>query len=284
VRFDFDWRDIEPQNDSFSFSKYDGIVNKLKQKNIKVLGILDYDNTWSDPTTGNTTQIDHFADFVLNTVKHFKADIKLWQIWNEPNNETFWTNPNAANYTKLLKAAYGAAKQADPAAVVVLGGLVGNGRDELIILNRIFARADFLPDIYRWGGKNYFDVASIHPYNYATVIDSTALIEGAIDDAKGIMADNGDSAKELWITELGPLYFPPQPVILISTRDYTESEVAGWLDLIYTNLRTKCSKLFWYEFRDHPGEISIENPNWEGLVKADYTSKEAYTAYKNILR
>jgi len=284
VRFDFNWREIEAQNDSFSFSKYDGIVSKLKQNNIKVLGILDYDNSWSNPTTGDTAQINYFADFVLNTVRHFKTDIKLWQIWNEPNNETFWANPNAENYTKLLKAAYGAAKQGNPEAVVVLGGLVGNGKDELIILGRTFAKANFLPDIYSRGGKDYFDVASIHPYNYATVIDSTALIEGAIDDARGIMDDNGDGAKELWITELGPLYFPPEPVIFISDRGYTESEVAGWLNLIYTNLKAKCSKLFWYEFRDYPGPTSIENPNWEGLVKSDYTSKEAYTAYQGLPR
>jgi hypothetical protein len=284
VRFDFDWRDIEPQDNSFSFSKYDGILTKLKQKNIKILGILDYDNSWSDPTTGDVIQINHFADFVLNTVKHFKSDIKLWQIWNEPNNETFWSNPNAENYTKLLKAAYAAAKQGDPDSVVVLGGLVGNGKDELILYGRMFAKANFLPDIYSHDGKDYFDVASIHPYNYATVIDSTALIEGAIDDARSIMADNGDSAKELWLTELGPLYFPPEPVILISDRGYSESEVAGWLNLIYTNLKTKCDKLFWYEFRDYPGEYSFANPepNWEGLVESDYASKEAYTAYKNL--
>ena len=282
VRFDFDWKDIEPQDDSFSFSKYDNIIAKLKAKNIKVLGILDYGNNWSDPTTGDTAQINRFADFALNTVKHFGADVVLWQVWNEPNNENFWSNPSAVNYTKLLKAAYGAIKQGSPEAVVVLGGLVGNGIERVEFFGMLFAKENFLPDIYSNGGKDYFDVASIHPYTFATTISATTSIESAIDDARAVMASNGDNAKPLWITELGPLYFPPEPVLFISDRGYSENEVASWLDLIYTNLQAKCGKLFWYEFRDYPSSGSFENPDWEGLVKADYTSKEAYTAYKNL--
>lgn len=282
VRFDFDWKDIEPTDDEFTFSKYENIIDKLDQKNIRTLGIFDYGNNWSDPTTGNVAEINRFADFVYNTVKHFKDDVKLWQIWNEPNNETFWSNPSAVNYTKLLKVAYAAVKQADPDAVVILGGLVGNGKDEVIVIGREFAVANFLPDVYSNGGKDYFDVVSIHPYNFATSLDSTSNIESAIDDAKAVMANNGDSGKELWITELGPLYFPSEPVPYFSNVTYTETEVADWLTLIYTNLKTKCSKLFWYEFRDYPGSTTIENPNWEGLVKSDYTEKEAYNAYKNL--
>jgi hypothetical protein len=284
VRFDFDWKDIEASDNNFDFSKYENIISKLKSSNIKVLGILDYGNNWSNPTTGNADEINRFADFVLNTVKHFKTDVKHWQIWNEPNNENFWPSPNAANYTKLLKPAYAAAKQGNPEAVVILGGLVGNGVDEYSMLGTLFAKANFLPDIYNNEGKDYFDVASIHPYNYATEINSTTLIETAINDARAVMAANGDSAKALWITELGPLHFPPQAVPFISDRGYSESEVANWLNLIYTNLKTKCDKLFWYELRDNPEEFSLNNPdpNWEGLVTPGYTEKQAYTTYKNL--
>jgi len=114
VRFDFDWEDIEPSNDRFDFSKYDSIAAKLKAKNIKILGVLDYGNLWCDPTTGETSAINKFADFAYNAAKHFKLNIKLWEIWNEPNNPFFWTTTSAEAYTRLLKASYGAVKQADP--------------------------------------------------------------------------------------------------------------------------------------------------------------------------
>jgi hypothetical protein len=284
VRFDFDWKDIEPDNDNFVFSKYDNILAELNARGIKVLGILDYDNDWSNPTTGDVEDMNHFADYVYNTVKHFGSQIKFWQVWNEPNNQNFWPSPSAENYTNLLKRSYGAAKQADPEAVVILGGLVGNGQDALELFGIPFGKANFLSDIYVNGGKDYFDVASIHPYNYSIPIDSTASLEAAVAAARAVMVDNSDGSKPLWITELGPLYMPREPILLLSDRGYSDNEIASWLTLIYTNLQSHVDKLFWYEFRDNPKSFDLLNPdpNWEGLVESDYETKEAYGAYRDL--
>ena len=289
VRFDFDWKEIEAADDIFTFSVYDNILTKLEAAGIKVLGILDYLNTWSNPTDGNATEINRFADFALNTVRHFKGRIKYWQVWNEPNNEIFWGKaPNAVNYTLLLKAAYSAAKQGDPAAAVLIGGLVGNGIDEFIYMSGstpiTFAAKNYLSDVYAAGGKDYFDVAAIHPYISATDISLTASLEAAISATKALMAGNGDASKEVWITELGPLFFPPVAIDPISSKGYTESEVAGWLSLIYGNLKGKVDSLFWYELRDYPGGLSILNPNWEGLVQSGGSPKAAYNAYKDLAK
>ena len=294
VRFDFDWKDIEPADDRFDFSKYDEIVSRLQQEKIEILGILDYGNTWSDPTTGNQQAIDYFADYVYNTVKHFKTKIKHWQIWNEPNNYLFWNASDPGHYYKLLKASYGAVKQANPEAVVVLGGINGNGKDtvKFLGLNINFAKANFLPDLYNYGAKDakdYFDVVAIHPYTFADKIDSTDNLNTAINDARAIMSANGDGSKRLWITELGPLLFPSgnAPLLVkIFLTEYTEGDVANWLDLVYADLKPKCDKLFWYELRDNPAEFSFSNfdPNWEGLVYADETLKAAFDAYKHLLK
>ncbi len=289
ARFDFDWKMIEASDDVFTFSVYDSILAKLEAAGIKTVGILDYGNSWSDPTGGDTVEIDRFADFTLNTVRHFKDKVRYWQIWNEPNNQLFWGRvPDAGNYTKLLKAAYSAAKQADLDAVVVIGGLVGNGLDEYIYYSGgtplIFASRDFLPGVYAAGGKGYFDVAAIHPYIYATAIDSTASLEAGISAGRALLAANGDGSMEMWITELGPLFFPPVPLDPLSAVGYTEGQVASWLSLIYGNLKGKVGRLFWYELRDYPGGLSIFDPNWEGLVRSDYTTKEAYAAYKNLVK
>ncbi|KPJ63374.1 hypothetical protein AMJ44_14520 [candidate division WOR-1 bacterium DG_54_3] len=293
VRFDFDWRIIEREDEDFEYSKYEDIIAKLKQENIEILGILTLDpaGSWSDPTTGDEEEINHFADFVYNTVKHFKADVKHWEIWNEPNNDFFWEDPSVINYTKLLKAAYATVKQADPDAVVILGGIVGNGQDEAYVedgpIRIMYGTGNFLLGIYLNQGKDYFDVAAIHPYPFAKDISSTAELVNAINVAKAIMVSPPwfDFNKQLWITELGPMFFPPEETDFISPdRAYTESEVAGWLNLICTNLSTECDKLFWYELRDYPGEFSLQNlsPDWEGLVDKDYNTKESYAVYKNL--
>ena len=47
---------------------------------------------------------------------------RQWQIWNEPNIDTYWSSPRpfAARYVRLLRASYRALKAADPGSQVVL--------------------------------------------------------------------------------------------------------------------------------------------------------------------
>jgi arabinogalactan endo-1,4-beta-galactosidase len=50
--------------------------------------------------------------------------VRAVEIWNEPNHAWFWpSGPDPARYAEMLKAAYGAAKAADPASTVLLTGI-----------------------------------------------------------------------------------------------------------------------------------------------------------------
>ena len=90
-----------------------------------------------------------FAEFVFQSVARFGAKkhpdtallttdkasglglVREWEIWNEPDldnpNWGAWVAP-LDQYFPLLRAGYEAAKQADPAAIVVNGGLAGSRR------------------------------------------------------------------------------------------------------------------------------------------------------------
>ena len=72
--------------------------------------------------------------------------VKYFSVWNEPNLNYEWGNfdPDPARYGAMLKAAYPSIKAADPAAVVVTGGLspTGDGTSgpylgDLYYLNRL---------------------------------------------------------------------------------------------------------------------------------------------------
>jgi aryl-phospho-beta-D-glucosidase BglC (GH1 family) len=54
----------------------------------------------------------------------YKPDgVTTFEIWNEPNNASFWQpRPNPAAYTADLIAAYAAIKKASPSAFVISGG------------------------------------------------------------------------------------------------------------------------------------------------------------------
>jgi hypothetical protein len=114
-----------------------------------------------------------------------KEPIRQWQIWNEPNIADFWSDqPSARDYVALLRRSRSALRQADPGAKIVLAGLV----------NRSWA---YLRDVYRAGGRRYFDTVAVHPF--------TAKLSGVLKILRlnrKVMAAYGDARKPMIVTEL----------------------------------------------------------------------------------
>jgi len=130
---------------------------------------------------------------------------KYFEIWNEPNNPSFWApRPDPAAYTADLKAAYAAIKNVDPSAIVLSGGLAPEPNS-----STSYAPLTFLADMYADGAKGSFDGVGFHPYSYP--IDPDTFNPGSAwsqmsqtsPSIRSIMAANGDSAKKIWITEFG---------------------------------------------------------------------------------
>lgn len=59
----------------------------------------------------------------------------------------------------------------------------------------------YLRDMYAAGAKGFFDLIAVHPYGYGP--DRSSFQQKRMAEFKQIMADNGDAAKPLWITECG---------------------------------------------------------------------------------
>jgi hypothetical protein len=85
--------------------------------------------------------------------------VQVWEIWNEPDFETFWTG-TARDYARLLKISYIVIKQEDPEAQVMFGGLLYPTEDNFMaaVLNIYTGEADRPED--QW----YFDIAAVHSY------------------------------------------------------------------------------------------------------------------------
>jgi hypothetical protein len=111
--------------------------------------------------------------------------LRYWQIWNEPNYSVFWSDqPFAPDYVALLHASWDSVKAVDPGAKIVLAGLP----------NKSWTRIE---QIYKAGGRKYFDIAAFHPF--------TASVDGVktiLQRDRKVMAKYHDSKKTLWVTEL----------------------------------------------------------------------------------
>lgn len=88
--------------------------------------------------------------------------VRAWEMWNEPDLAMFWDD-SEADYARLLKVGYLAARHADPAAKILLGGLAYFEDDAF--LERVLQVFDGDPLAAAHG---YFhDIVAVHNYHYA---------------------------------------------------------------------------------------------------------------------
>jgi len=189
VRTDGYWHSLQPEkNGPFDFSRLDRIVDSGLKENVRTEFILYGAPGWARPEWKND---EAYRTYVYETVKAMGDRIRTVEIHNEMNVRYFWGDkPNAADYVKHLRIAYAAAKAANPAITVAMGGVAGCD-----------VAAEFLQGMYDAGGKDCFDVMNVHPYVCPERPEGN--FDGQLERLKELMARNGDAQKPIVITETG---------------------------------------------------------------------------------
>lgn len=263
TRMDFNWNAIEPENGTFTFDQYDSFVENCTRAGIRILAILDYSANWASSGPENWPERDRFPpkhlsdweDYVFATVTHFKDKVKHWEVWNEPNIRYFWfPKADPKEYFQLLRSAYLTAKKADPECTVLIGGVIGFD-------------VRFLREVYVLGGSRYFDVMAIHPY-MDKPYDVTNFT-GNMSALRALMAEFGDSKKEIWFTELS--WTPSANVSMDDQAAYlVRSYVVAFAE--------GADKLFWFNLNAAPAPEESS-----GLIERDLTPRPAFWAHKALV-
>lgn len=278
VRMDILWSDIHRGFHKFDFSHYDKIIKLLEEKNIGVLGLLQYDKDyyadgdkeiWNRPPQS----FEEFANYVFTTVKRYQSFIHHWEIWNEPNHAVYWAGPTDGlkTYSNLLQISYEAAKKADPLCLVLNGGLT-----EPI--------AQDVGHLYQ--NTKAFDILNIHTFIDPFDINGNARFNKIIGDVLKIMANQNGPEKKIWITEMGcpgiPKDLPAQD--WFGGKSMNEDQQADWLETQYSWMKNhpQIEKCFWAFYRD-TDKIFNEATDYFGLVRLDLTPKPAFHRMKNLI-
>lgn len=145
------WSAVEPDEGKWTWNLLDKQMKYLEDQHIAFGGILAGNPKWSAKgTTGlPVNNIDGWKKYVTEVVKHCKGRVKYWEVWNEPPNGT-GPDQTAADYAKIVIAAYEAAKAADPDC------LVGIAAKSVAI--------NYLDQAIAAGAKGHFDYVTLHPY------------------------------------------------------------------------------------------------------------------------
>lgn len=226
IRQPFGWYDIEihgkgdfvdrrnDPNGVDAWAKYDNIVELAASHGIEVIARLDKPPAWSRSELPEVTgdfappdKVADFGDFVAAVANRYAGRIHYYQIWNEPNGNEEWgkhqpVNPEA--YTELLCESYRRIKAADPQAVVLAGALTptvsldGRNLNDIVYLQRM----------YQAGAAACFDIFSAQGYGLWSGATDQRLRPTVINYPhnlllRDVMVQNGDTHKEIWISEMG---------------------------------------------------------------------------------
>lgn len=255
------WDIVEPEPGKWTWEKTDRAVRAARERNIDILGLLDYWGKWAKPFTDEGYAA--YANYVTRLVSRYKPGgefalqegwtdgygIRHWEIWNEP--ATFWSG-SGQQFGRLMKAAHDAAKAADPNCRVFFSE----------------AGPDFNKAALQESGADALDGVTPHYY-----CPPRSPEEGGIDkNMKKTVEDFaalGVKGKPFWVSEFGwPTTMGPGQ--MRNQADYlVRSHVYG--------LAAGLDKFFWYNFMNDNAD---KNAQHYGLVnREDWTPRFGYGAY-----
>lgn len=282
LRTDLNWHRIQYDGPaSFDWAEADRVIHAAKSAGLEVLLVVGSVPHWARMRPNERSAIADpktYAIFLSAAVARYAPQgIHLWEVWNEPNLDGPWPEPDAVAYATLLKAAYPAIKELDQDAIVITGGLASAVKTGPLLGPRKYISAvDFVKTLYSEGAGKSFDALGFHPYSYPRLPSDPAdwngwnLMTGPV---RAVMSENGDANKRIWITEYG------------APSNEEESEVSEEMQAqMVTESRQLASELsyagplFWYSYRDL-GTDPSENEHWFGLRRADNSKKPAYDAF-----
>ena len=249
--------------DDAGMYNYDQSIGALRDANISILGLLDYNPAWTKGTAPNLDDwIGAWGDYVYQAVARYgrSGQIKYWEIWNEPNLSRFGYETGLytiADYVRILDVARTAAKAADPQANIVLGGLASIWSEPPSPTN--YDYFDYLDQLGKLNAWRLFDVLAVHPYRPDAPEgspwrrDTSQTFPTEMERLDAMMERYG--AKPVWLTEMG--YPSSGWNVGVGLDQQAQFLVRTY---ILALAHASVEKVFWYDFRNDSGSSAYDRP------------------------
>lgn len=201
ARLFVDWGPLEPTQGDFNqyeLGLLSGRIDAYRAAGVRVALVVSRPPGWAAPVS-SLAGARQYADFMARLAARLPS-VAVWELLNEPN---LTDGFDPASYAQLLRVTYPAVKAASPLSTVILGGLAGNDYN-------------FLQGIYDAGGGGSFDGVGVHTdtacltngpgdvaYRDAATGRVGWTVFTAYREVHQVMADHGDGAKGIYMTEMG---------------------------------------------------------------------------------
>ena len=246
------WPSLEPSQGQWNFAKLDAIVSKCQQNNVDVLMVLGLSPQWASarPTEpsayspGNAAEpanIQDWRDFVQAVATRYNGRIHAYEVWNEPNDPTFFSG-TPTKMLELATEAYKILKQVDPSITVLSPAATEQGG------------IAWLDQYLGAGGGGAADAIAYHLYVHPNPPESMLAL---LAQVKTTMAAHGQSSKPIWDTETG----------WHSPTTFTQADEAAFVTRAYLLVASGgVNRFYWYAWDDHDW-VTLQLTNADGSLR-----------------
>ncbi len=218
VRQRLAWASLEPAPDDYHWAASDRLVDAAERHGLGLVLTLTAAPAWARSAEEQAAPLAPpddpltFARFVAAVVGRYRGRLLAVQLWDNPNlaARAHGEFIPARAYVALLQAAYPAAKTADPAVIVLGGGLAATTENSL----RNQTDTQYLEWLYRAGARGLFDALAVKPYGFWSGPDDRRLSPGVLNVSRAVllretMRRYGDAGTPMWAVEWGWNALPP---------------------------------------------------------------------------
>jgi hypothetical protein len=269
ARSDALWEMVEPAPPSGGVHHYlwgfdDRVAGALAAHGLEWLPIVDYSAPWAATSSGRAhsppSSPGDYAAFAAALAARYGPGGSFWrshpalpatpvhtyEVWNEPDNPTFWSPaPDPASYGELYLQARTAIHGVDPGAQVIIGGLTHPGA----FLPSVIAATPQLRD--------QVDGVAIHPY-----AGTPDAVLGRVREARKLLDALGLTGVPLYITEFGWTTSPPHALNWAPSSQRADDIGRTFTELGHTDCNIAAAILYtWVTLGQNPAN----REDWYGI-------------------
>lgn len=277
----------DPDDPAYDWGQLDRLAEEAARHGIRLALLVQRTPSWANggrPPIWAPRDPRAFADFLYAASRRLPS-VRMWMIWGEPARaENFRPMPvnspiGPRLYARLLDAAYGALKAAQPSNVVV-GGMTLNGGS---VMPTLFARYLKLPD----GRPPRMDLWGHNPFDgrFPRLADEPiGRFRGFNDidtlhrEIRAYYRQGHRPVPRLWLSEWTVISDKPSRIFL--RFHVSAGQQARWLRAAFgIAARTPyVAGMGWFTLLDEPAAPG--SANW-GLMRSNGDPKPAFGAYEN---
>ncbi|WP_294638076.1 cellulase family glycosylhydrolase [uncultured Aquabacterium sp.] len=266
IRLDLFWEQVQ-RNGRFDFSIYETVLTRLAKYGMKALFILDYghpDFGGGSPQTEASRAA--YVEFARQAARFAMGrNVVAFEVWNEPDNTTFWRDGDPRTYAALLGPTVAAIKSIDPNRKVLNGG-------------PSWVNLPYVLDLARTGQLAGIDGFAIHPYRKG----APETFAGDLASLRYVLKSQGVTAP-VWSTEWG---YTSGGLNTSTFGDGHDTRARTWqakmvLRTMLTQMSMNLPMMMTFELLDRGSDPANPEYNY-GMLTSTLAPKPAYVAAKQL--